>query len=285
MPIRLADVPPDPDTAAAVRALAREVEEADGAPPLSDAALARLRSADARHLVARDGDTLAGYLQRTADEFELVARPDAVDPLLDAVTAGAEALLVWSHGHHSRLVAPFEARGYERARELFQLRRPADVPLPEDPPLAEGVTVRAFSPGHDEDAWLAVNREAFAHHPEQAAVDHAALAALMAENWFDPDGFLLAERDGELLGFHWTKRHADAAGEVYVLGVSPRAQGLGLGNALLVRGLRRLHDGGAPYVLLYVDGDNPGAVRLYERQQFTRHDVDSQWRTAPNPPS
>jgi len=66
---------------------------------------------------------------------------------------------------------------------------------------------------------------------------------------------------------------------VYVLGVSPQAQGLGLGRALLIRGLRHLHGRGCPYVLLYVDGDNPAAARLYERDGFTRHDLDVQWRS------
>ena len=70
----------------------------------------------------------------------------------------------------------------------------------------------------------------------------------MAEPWFDPAGFLLADRAGELLGYHWTKIHPDGLGEVYVLGIAPAAQGLGLGNALLVRGLRHLAGHGCPAV-------------------------------------
>ena len=65
------------------------------------------------------------------------------------------------------------------------------------------------------------------------------LRARMAEDWFDPAGFLLAERPdgGGLLGFHWTKIHPrtgshPSIGEVYVVGVTPQAQGTGLGKAL-----------------------------------------------------
>ena len=104
------------------------------------------------------------------------------------------------------------------------------------------------------------------------------LRALMAEPWFAPWDFLLADRDGELLGFHWTKVHSADLGEVYVLGISPKAQGLGLGNALLIRGLRHLAERGCTDVLLYVDGDNTGARRLYERAGFHEHDLDVQWR-------
>src|SRR3954447_13504701 len=47
----------------------------------------------------------------------------------------------------------------------------------------------------------------------------------MAEPWFDPAGFLLAERDRELLGFHWTKVHPDRLGGVYVPRIAPSAPG------------------------------------------------------------
>lgn len=278
MTARLDHSTPDTATARAVRALADRLEAEDGAPPLSDLARSRLTSDAVAHLLVRDGEVLTGYGQRDGGELELAAEPAAAEDVLGAIEP---PVLVWSHGARSRLLPVFEGRGFARARELLQLRRPSATPLPADPPLPDGVTVRTFEPGRDEDAWLAVNAAAFAHHPEQGRMTRDDLDAREAEDWFDPAGFLLAERDGELLGFHWTKRHPDAAGEVYVLGIAPAAQGTGLGRALLVRGLRHLIDGGAAYLLLYVEGDNAGAVRLYERESFTRHDVDIQWRTAP----
>jgi mycothiol synthase len=102
----------------------------------------------------------------------------------------------------------------------------------------------------------------------------------MAESWFDPKGFLLAENtDGELLGFHWTKvhpRHGDhpAIGEVYALGVTPSAQGMGLGKALTVAGIRHLQDKGLHAVMLYADAGNTAAVALYHSLGFVRWDVD-----------
>jgi mycothiol synthase len=74
------------------------------------------------------------------------------------------------------------------------------------------------------------------------------------------------------------KLHPDHLGEVYVLGIAPAAQGLGLGKALLLRGLHHLAGRGCTDVLLYVEGDNTAARRLYETAGFAEYDVDVQWR-------
>lgn len=109
----------------------------------------------------------------------------------------------------------------------------------------------------------------------------ADLEARMAEDWFDAEGFLLAvrEADGTLLGFHWTKVHPGIGahppmGEVYVVGVTPEAQGMGLGKALTIAGIEHLHGKGLQAIMLYVDGDNAAAVALYRKLGFTRWDVD-----------
>jgi mycothiol synthase len=111
------------------------------------------------------------------------------------------------------------------------------------------------------------------------------LRATEREGWFDPAGFFLAERDGELLGFHWTKIHPaqvgrfgdEPVGEVYVVGVDPGAQGGGLGKALTLSGLRYLRDRGLGQVILYVEGDNTPAVAVYSKLGFVPHEVDAQY--------
>lgn len=162
------------------------------------------------------------------------------------------------------------------------MRRPltaADA-APSTVPLPAGVRVRTFVPGRDEQAWLELNARAFSDHPEQGDLGPRDLRERMAEDWFDPAGFFLAARtlpDGteRLVGFHWTKTHADEnLGEVYVVGVDPDEQGGGLGRALTDIGVRHLAERGYPGVLLYVEADNPAAVRVYERLGFTIHEVD-----------
>lgn len=198
---------------------------------------------------------------------------------------GFAGLRAWSHGNHEAAADLAARYGYGPVRELWKMRLTtasagrADIALP-DFVLPDGVTVRAFVPGQDEPAWLAANKAAFAHHPEQGSMTRADLDARMAEPWFDPAGFLLAvDSSDRLLGFHWTKvhpRHGEhpAIGEVYVVGVTPEAQGTGLGKALTVAGIRHLQQHGLHAVMLYVDADNIPAVSLYRRLGFTRWDVD-----------
>ena len=274
MPDVSTDVP-DETTRVAIRTLANQIAEQDGAPPLSDDAVTHLSAGEVQHAVAREAGRLVGYGQRRDGSAEVAAEPDAAGALVDAV--GQPGLLIWAHGRRSRLTPVLAERGFTPVRELYQLRRSLDD-LPPDPPLPAGVTVRSFRPGQDERAWLELNAAAFSTHAEQGQRTLAELQSLMAEPWFAPWDFLLADRDGELLGFHWTKVHSADLGEVYVLGIAPAAQGLGLGNALLVRGLRHLAERGCSQVLLYVDGDNTGARRLYERAGFHEHDLDVQWR-------
>lgn len=207
--------------------------------------------------------------------------------------AGDDPLAVWAHGELPGSVELGTARGWAKARTLLQMRMPlADVDPAPRPALPGDVVVRPFRPGVDEEAWLAVNAAAFAHHPEQGGMTRHDLELREAEGWFDPAGFLLAWRvdDGAetLLGSHWTKVHpageaGDAeVGEVYVLGVAPEAQGLRLGRALTDLGLAHLRGRGLAEVLLYVEEDNTAAVSLYEKSGFTRYAVDVQWhRPAP----
>ncbi|MER5704685.1 mycothiol synthase [Micromonospora sp. NPDC002296] len=277
--------------AADVLALARAAGDADGADPFDEHTLLRLRDprAPAVHLAARAPDgTLTGYAHLdTTDPATGVGVELAVHPArrrrgtgrvlaraaLDAATGPVRA---WAHGDHPSAAALAVDLGLTRARVLWQLRRPLAEPSAE-PSLPDGVVLRPFAPGADDDAWLALNARAFASHPEQGRWTAADLRARLTEPWFDPAGFLLAVESatGRLLGFHWTKVHerpgSARIGEVYVLGVDPAAHGGGLGRALTAAGLAYLRDRrGLDRVMLYVDESNTAAVALYERTGFAR---------------
>jgi mycothiol synthase len=312
--------PLTPTEAALVTRLAADAHAADGVAPLSEHALLHVRHparpaslappaspADegaARDLLLVEGGNAVGYAHldlapdpETGDlSGELVVHPahrrrGHGSALATALSGGAagHATRLWAHGDLPASAAFARARGFSRARSLWQMRRPLGAPgtlldLPEAV-FPAGVTVRAFVPGRDEEAWLGVNARAFAHHPEQGAWTAADLQLREAEPWFDPAGFFLAERAGRLVGFHWTKIHPqgpDGApeGEVYVVGVDPAGQGGGLGRSLTIAGLRYLRDRGLGHVMLYVDEDNVAATRMYAALGFTRFNTDVMYRRA-----
>ena len=282
--------------ASEVRRIVKLSYEHDGRSALDEAAVLALRNrglADARLFTAGRSEVEGfAYVHGldTSPAVDLVVTPTGRrhglgHALAQAVLAAVdEPLTAWSHGNHPGAAALAERCGFEAVRELWLMRRVSDEPVSVDVP--DGYTIRPYRPGVDDAGFLAVNAAAFADHPEQGSLDRRGLLERMAEPWFDPAGFLVAERDGSIVGFHWTKVHADGrrpmCGEVYVIGVHPSTQGSGIGRALLLAGLEHLRRRGLPEVILYVDGNNDGAVRLYERHGFTHADVDTDVMYAPS---
>jgi len=284
-----------PGQADAVLALLADAARIDGQQAVSEQGRLQLRGGareGVSHFLLSVGDELVGYAQlEDTDPVEAPAAELVVHPAHRGhghgralgsalLAASGKRLRVWAHGGHSAARHLAQVLGLALFRELRQLRRPlTDLDLPE-PKLPADVTVRTFVPGEDDTAWLAVNAAAFAHHPEQGSLTQRDLDDRKAEDWFDPEGFFLAFREGELIGFHWTKTHAaEGLGEVYVIGLRPGAQGGGLGRALTTIGLRHLAGKGLPTAMLYVDADNTAAVRLYERLGFATHETDLMYRT------
>ncbi|AXB46523.1 mycothiol synthase [Amycolatopsis albispora] len=284
----------DEAEAGQVRALLHAAREADGRPEEIEPPSGGL------HLLRHEDGELVGYthLDTAGDSFgrqvaELIVRPDHRrrghgTELTRALLARDGDLRIWAHGDHPGAARIAAKLGLQRARELLVLSADVDGQEWPEPKLADGVSLRTFEPGRDEEAVIAVNARAFDWHPEQGALTVDELRATEREPWFDADGFFLAERDGAegtVIGFHWTKVHppnparfgGEPVGEVYVVGVDPGAQGGGLGKALTLAGLRYLRERGLKQVILYVEGDNAPAVAVYTKLGFGRHEADIQY--------
>ncbi len=327
----------DADETAAVSLLVERATESDGVRPLSEHVMLHLRyggDEPVRNLLVYgegrgDRPHLAGYAH--LDVTDSVAGASAelvVDPAWRERGVGrllGDALLLespdgrlrlWAHGEHPGATALARSMGLVRTRHLMQMRRSLFAPLPR-PVLPDGVRVRTFRPGADDDAWLALNARAFADHTEQGGWTLEDLRRRLTEPWFDPGGFFLAERHGSegayLVGFHWTKAHGDdpgrahrhhggedghgerhseqhdpdhshghePIGEVYVVGIDPAEQGHGLGRALTLVGLQHLRSLRLSEAMLYVDADNEAAIRLYRSLGFTDWDVDVMYTRVP----
>ncbi len=315
-----------PGQVAAISDLVRACRAADGVAPLSEHVMLHLRydgthepdEAPGRDLVLAVDGEISGYAYLdppAADPHssasggasevsgELMIHPGHRRhgfgrALAEQAAAAADghALRLWAHGDLPAAAALAAAAGFERFRALWQLRRPLSPSA--EPPLAPaalpaGRTLRTFVPGEDEEEWLALNGRAFAKHPEQGGWTRHDLELREREPWFDPAGFFIAEKDGVMTGFHWTKVHppepgtgpgSPGLGEVYVVGVDPAEQGSGLGRALTLAGLHHLRDHGVEQAMLYVDEDNVPAIKMYQALGFTRATVDAMYRRPPVTP-
>lgn len=278
------------DYADAVAAIADAAVAADGVAPFNDDALLNL---DGRMLVAvgAPGSVFeaAALAHRTDDglEAELVVHPSqrrqglgrALVDELRADTPHGGDLVLWAHGNLEAARALATSAGMRESRVLYKLGRalePADADAGAAP---VGVQIEPFSPGADDEAFLALNARVFRDHPEQGALDQAGLDARMSQEWFDADNFLVARdaNSGTLLGYNWLKI-ADNEGEIYVIGVADEAAGRGLGRALMAAGLARIHATGIPRTTLYVEGDNERALGLYRSLGYGDDNVDVQYR-------
>nr|WP_221194926.1 mycothiol synthase [Hoyosella altamirensis] len=279
------------DVSDSVSLLIAAARAADGTDPISEQGLRGLAGKiPAEHVVATTGGVPAGVatirIENGSPNVELVVDParrrQGVGRTLidEAATRGAQ---VWAHGDLPAAAALAAAAGMTRARELLQMRRElgAESPLPDVDPR-DGIVVRTYAGPRDDAEIVRVNNAAFHWHPEQGGWTQTDIDSRKELAWFDPEGLFLAfsaAAPHTLLGFHWTKTHpADppvpALGEVYIVGVDPEVHGKGLGRLLTLKGLHYLRDRGLATVLLYVEADNPAALRTYENLGFSRYFTD-----------
>lgn len=293
---------------AAVEQLIERVTALDGVRPLSERVIRHVRSSTSDEyldICASIGPTLLGYAavdRSNSPDYPAVemavdgaGRALGVDgELLDRALQKADGRLeLWAHGRTASAARLAQSRGFIKSRELFRMRRSLREALP-DAPILDSIAIRPFEASTDVEAWLELNRRAFVDLPDQGEWTESDLRLRLSEDWFDPDGFLLAHEidadgsEGALLGFHWTKVHQHSGesgdadqpvGEVYVLGIDPDQQGRGLGRALTIAGLQHLQRQEIDEAILYVESDNAAALATYERLGFTIYNADALYRS------
>jgi mycothiol synthase len=282
-----------PADVVAVGRLHDAAEAHDAHPSLNDSVWRDLElpGADSAGVLATEGEEAVGYVHVARGDnvapphwdLGLVVHPraradDLAARLLDRGAShiaehGGGLAVLWVLGATDDTDAAVGAAGFAHERDLLQMR--VALPLAEEPVWPEGVHARAFVPGTDDHSWLKVNNRAFAGHPEQGGWTEETLRRRMAEPWFDPAGFVLAVDGDGLAGFCWTKVHPpgseepEAVGEIYVIGVDPSRHGGGFGRTLVLAGLASLAERGVRTGMLFVDGANVAARRLYESLGFT----------------
>ena len=183
---------------------------------------------------------------------------------------------VWAFGTLPGGDALARRLGLSPVRTLLRMERP----LRSDEPggaLPEGYRIVTYTPDRAA-ALLALNARAFAHHPEQGRLTSKEFDDLTRQSWFDPAGFFILLHGDDVVGLHWTKRHGNGLGEVYLIAVDKDHEARGLGRALLAHGLAHLAAGGDHTVQLYVEGDQDRVVRMYQNAGFRIAQTDTSYR-------
>lgn len=192
---------------------------------------------------------------------------DELEPRAEERLAPDGRLKAYLAERNTELAAVVKARGYALVRHSFRMQ--ADLSTePAAPDWPEGISVREFRPGQDDERVYELQEETFADQ-----VDHEPLDYEEWRHWsfrvpFDPDLWFLAEAGDELAGILLARSERggdETLGWVSVLGVRRPWRRRGLGRALLLHSFRALRAKGKPRAGLGVDGSNPtGAIQLYE---------------------
>lgn len=264
-----------------IRSLLEEVHAHDGVAAVGEAGLLALAAGRAEQfLLTEDGEGApVGVAWSDGTSAELAVAPASRrrgygKKIVEALAAAHPEARLWQHGRVPGAAELAAASGLTPVRELLHMRwEAADVVVP---PVPEGWSVRTFTPD-DGAAWVSLNAEVFADHPEQGRITEADLAARRAEPWFDPELFWLVEdTEGTLAGYCWVKP-GETDDELYVIGLAPAARGTGLAAHLVARAQNAARNRGAESLGLYADAVNLSAVRSYEKAGFEIDAVDLQY--------
>jgi mycothiol synthase len=166
------------------------------------------------------------------------------------------------------------AVGLRYDSSLWQLRlEPSTPTVP--PGFPDDVVVRPLQPGADEPAFADLVNIVFLDHPSPLHVEEDYLRVVHARPDFDPSTILLvspASDPDALVGFCRIGTYHDddgrLVGEVKLVGVRREARGRGLGRELVRWGIEAVRRRGAGQVYLSAEGENTGALALYEAIGF-----------------
>ena len=288
-----------------VLALVKAATDFDQTQPISDHILLHLRHGgdkDDSHLLifdSNDQTKLLGYAH--LDQTDQVAGPSVelvVEPnhrkegigkalLSKAIEICGDRLRLWSHGDLPVASKLAESNNFQRVRTVLQMSKHLDE-IKTITQIDPQFVIRSFLPGLDDQGWLTLNNKVFANHPEQGNWSLNDLKLRQKEDWFDPEGFFIAEKQGQMIGFVWTKLHGAkshqhdgqeshdhaAIGEIYITGIDPAFEGIGLGKVLTSTGLNYLKYQGIEDGILYVDEENSAALNLYKSLGFKQSGKD-----------
>lgn len=192
---------------------------------------------------------------------------------------GLPHLRLWAPRHLPGPIRFLEANGFRYHSSMWLMRLPPEAAVAA-PWFPSDVVVRWLEPGADDEAYVELANDAFRDHPSPLTFTLERVRHVHALADFDPSTILLlapADDPDHLVGFVRAQRYDDegrALGDIGPVGLRRAWRGRGLGRQLLRWGVEDLRRRGAREVYLSVEGENDGALRLYESEGFAR---DVEW--------
>jgi mycothiol synthase len=167
-----------------------------------------------------------------------------------------------------------ERHGFQEVRRFFKMRL-NDFSQLAAPTLPEGYSIRTFTPGQDEAAFVHVFNTAFEGHWDFTPLAEAEVAQWNKRMSFNPRGcFLLFDGD-RMVGFMTVLYNPDQAAQtgeavarIFEMGVLPEYRSKGLGFEMLKQAIGYAKDRGMKAVDLVTDAENEAAVKLYDKVGF-----------------
>jgi len=170
----------------------------------------------------------------------------------------------------SKLAAIFSGLGFEIERFSFVLERKntriAEVSFP------EGYSIRPLEPSDLDGISQFVN---CLNKEFKELAGHTTNSVEDLLTWFEDKSYLegglcLLKKDQEPVGTISMMRDLENldAGEILAFGILKEYRGMDLGRTLLRYGVNFLIEQGLDPLILSVNGDNHGAIRLYESEGF-----------------
>jgi mycothiol synthase len=175
--------------------------------------------------------------------------------------------------------------GYEPVRWFADMERPINGPLPEVPPLPDGLEVRPATRDQARRIWEA-DLDAFRDHWGGWDPSDASFRRWVESPAFEPELMVVAWDGDEIAGGVLNAIYPEENAELGVVRgwldsvFTRRAwRRRGLARALIVRALHLLRDRGMEVAALGVDAGNPsGAFGLYESAGFVAKERFVAWR-------
>lgn len=242
----------------------------------------RLKDDDFHAWQILEDDNAVGYafLHATlaAPALDVITLPNCASTklfaelLAAAISTASRNVTLWTRGWQTTFVETrTKSLRLERTRHVLQLaRRVSDVVHDH---FAPPIKVRPATPS-DFARIVEIDTTAFREHPERSLLSSEQLDARLAVADEQHEVLLVAEAGKSIAGFAWLRPYRNfetrtTATELAVLAVDPRFHKSGIGRALV---RHAIHSTQTFYntdeLLLYVDADNAGALRVYFSQGF-----------------